>query len=215
MNNFDLSDLLSALEQDGKDARRQQQISQTIKHLEAQHRRRVLYFSIAAACLLLLIIPLGFNFFLNRQPSSQPLIAQTSDSVIPQPVIENPSSPSPSLLAHNKQVKPQPHLKIATTQPDHQPSPQSASQPIEDSSFSFSSAEADDSQLAESVSPTSEESSPTEPQPTPPLDEISLTQQPDPQPSQPSNQEKKRRRIFRLSRPSNMDGTVLAFNLNK
>lgn len=195
MNNFDLSDLLSALEQDGKDARRQQQISNTIKHLEAQHRRRVLYFSIAAACLLLLIIPLGFNFFLNRQPSSQPLIAQTSDSVIPQPVIKNPSTP---LLAHNKQVK-----------------PQSSPQPIEDSSFSFSSAEVDDSQLAESVSPTSEEPAQLEPQPTPPLDEISLTQQPDPQPSQPSNQEKKRRRIFRLSRPSNMDGTVLAFNLNK
>lgn len=213
MNNFDLSDLLSALEQDGKDALRQQQISQTIKHLEDQHRRRVLYFSIAAACLLLLIIPLGFNFFLNRQPSSQPLIAQTSDSVIHQPVIENFSSHSPSLLAHNKQVKPQPHLKIATTQPDHQPSPQSASQPIEDSSFS--SAEVDDSQLAESVSPTSEEPAQLEPQPTPPLDEISLTQQPDPQPPQPSNQEKKRRRIFRLSRPSNMDGTVLAFNLNK
>ena len=212
MNNFDLSDILSALEQDGKDARRQQQISHTIKHLEAQHRRRVLYFSIAAACLLLLIIPLGFNFFLNRQPSSQPLIAQTSDSVIHQPVIENSSSHSPSLLAHNKQVKPQPQLKIATTQPDHQPSPQSASQPIEDSSFSLSSAEVDDSQLAESVSPTSEESAQLEPQPTPPLDEISLTQQPDPQ---PSNQEKKRRRIFRLSRPSNMDGTVLAFNLKK
>lgn len=215
MNNFDLSDLLSALEQDGKDARRQQQISNTIKHLEDQHRRRVLYFSIAAACLLLLIIPLGFNFFLNRQPSSQPLIAQTSDSVIPQPVIENPSSPSPSLLAHNKQVKPQPHLKIATTQPDHQPSPQSSPQPIEDSSFSFSSAEVDDSQLAESVSPTSEEPAQLEPQPEPPLDEPSLIQQPDPQPPQPSNQEKKRRRIFRLSRPSNMDGTVLAFNLNK
>jgi len=215
MNNFNLSDLLSALEQDGKDTRRQQQISHTIKHLEAQHRRRVLYFSIAAACLLLLIIPLGFNFFLNRQPSSQPLIAQTSDSVIHKPVIENSSSHSPSLLAHNKQVKLQPHLKIATTQPDHQPSPQSASQPIEDSSFSFSSAEADDSQLAESVSPTSEEPAQLEPQPTPPLDEIFLTQQPDPQPPQPSNQEKKRRRIFRLSRPSNMDGTVLAFNLNK
>lgn len=198
MNNFDLSDLLSALEQDGKDARRQQQISHTIKHLEAQHRRRVLYFSIAAACLLLLIIPLGFNFFLNRPPSSQPLIAQTSDSVIPQPVIENPSSPSPSLLAHNKQVK-----------------PQSSPQPIEDSSFSFSSAEVDDSQLAESVSPTSEEPAQLEPQPEPPLDEPSLIQQPDPQPPQPSNQEKKRRRIFRLSRPSNMDGTVLAFNLNK
>lgn len=212
MNNFDLSDLLSALEQDGKDARRQQQISQTIKHLEAQHRRRVLYFSIAAACLLLLIIPLGFNFFLNRPPSSQPLIAQTSDSVIHQPVIENPSTP---LLAHNKQVKPQPQLKIATTQPDHQPSPQSSPQPIEDSSFSFSSAEADDSQLAESVSPTSEESAQHEPQPEPQLDGPSLTQQPDPQPPQPSNQEKKRRRIFRLSRPSNMDGTVLAFNLNK
>ena len=212
MNNFDLSDLLSALEQDGKDARRQQQISNTIKHLEAQHRRRVLYFSIAAACLLLLIIPLGFNFFLNRQPSSQPLIAQTSDSVIPQPVIKNPSTP---LLAHNKQVKPQSSPKIATPQPDHQPSPQSSPQPIEDSSFSFSSAEADDSQLAESVSPTSEEPAQLEPQPTPPLDEIFLTQQPDPQPPQPSNQEKKRRRIFRLSRPSNMDGTVLAFNLNK
>lgn len=212
MNNFDLSDLLSALEQDEKDARRQQQISNTIKHLEAQHRRRVLYFSIAAACLLLLIIPLGFNFFLNRQPSSQPLIAQTSDSVIPQPVIKNPSTP---LLAHNKQVKPQSSPKIATPQPDHQPSPQSSPQPIEDSSFSFSSAEADDSQLAESVSPTSEEPAQLEPQPTHPLDEPSLIQQPDPQPSQPSNQEKKRRRIFRLSHPSNMDGTVLAFNLNK
>lgn len=210
MKNYDLSDILSALEQDGKDSRRRQQITKTIKHLESRRRRKILYFSVAAACIALLILPVVLNLVINRHPSYQHIyIAQQSDTIIkPSPV-----SPSPTLLAHNKQVKPHSHSLIIEPQINK---PDSEVVTAANSIDTFPSPEIDDSQIAESYQQQPIEQEPVDSQsvvtPTQPI--VSITQEPDSQTSQPPEKVKKHRR-FRLSKPSNMDGTVLAFNLKK
>ena len=214
MKNYDLSDLLSALELDGKDSRRQQQITQTIKHLESRRRRKVLYFSVAAACVALLVLPVVLNLVLNRQPSSNPIyISQQSDTITKHSPFSSPVSPFPTLLAHNKQVKPHSHSLIIDPQINK---PDSEVVTAANSIDTISSPKIDDSQIAESYPQQPIEKEPTDSQPvvTPTQPIVSITQEPDPQPSQPPKEVRRQRR-FRLANPSNMDGTVLAFNLKK
>lgn len=214
MKNYDLSDLLSALEQDGKDSRRRQQITKTIKHLESRRRRKILYFSVAAACVALLILPVVLNLVINRHPSYQHIyIAQQSDTIIKPSPVPSPVSPSSTLLAHNKQVEPHSHSLIKEPQIKQ---PDSEVVTAANSIDTFLSPEIDDSQIAESYQQQPIEQEPVDSQsvvtPTQPI--VSITQEPDSQPSQPPKKVKKHRR-FRLAKPSNMDGTVLAFNLKK
>ena len=219
MKNYDLSDLLSALEQDGKDSRRRQQITQTIKHLESRRRRKVLYFSVAAACVALLILPIAINLILNRHSSSQPIyIAAQTDTVINPAPLSSPTTPSPTLLANNKQVNPQPSPQ---RKDPHNNKPQRNEilpdvVSSEDNIDTIPSFEINDSQIAEFLPQQPSEPEPSEPQPivTTAQTTVSITQDPEPQPSQPPKKVKKRRH-FRLANPSNMDGTVLAFNLKK
>ena len=219
MKNYDLSDILSALEQDGKDSRRRQQITQTINHLESRHRRKVLYFSISAACVALLLLPVAINLILNRHPSSQPIyISAKTDTVIKPAPLSSPPTPSPTLLANNKQVKPQSRPQI-NEHHNNKPQinellPEVVSS--EDNIDTIPSFEINDSQIAESSPQQPSEPEPSDPQPivTTAQPTVSITQEPDPQPSQPPKKVKKRRH-FRLANPSNMDGTVLAFNLKK
>ena len=214
MKNYDLSDILSALEQDGKDSRRRQQITQTINHLESRRRRKVLYFSISAACVALLVLPVVLNLVLNLQPSSNPIyISQQSDTITKHSPLSSPVSPFPTLLAHNKQVKPHSHSLIIEPQINK---PDSEVVTAANSIDTISSPKIDDSQIAESYPQHPIEQEPTDSQPvvTPTQPTVSITQDPEPQPSHPPKKVKKRRH-FRLANPSNMDGTVLAFNLKK
>ena len=212
MNKFDFSDLLSALEQEGKDARRRQQITQTIKQLESHRRRKVLYFSVAAACAALLILPVAINLFLNRHHSSQPVyIAQQTDNVIKHSLPPSPTTSSPTLLANNKQVKPQSQAQIKEPYME-EPLPEEVS--AEDNIEAIPTFEIDDSQIAETAPQQPTEPAESQPIVTPTQLVVSITQEPEPQPSQPTKKEKKRRH-FRFANPSNMDGTVLAFNLKK
>lgn len=221
-HNTDLEQLLSALERDGRNARRQQQLADMIDGLAAKekaaaHRvRRMWTVRIAAAaCVLFFIVTAVRVWFIPTTQTEGPQVARVEAPV----AVADTTTPRPEALPATATPAPNPSHKRKATMP--RPIGESTPMPEE---------------LLVEAAPQQPAPQPTEPEPQSidqeaayaqaeesPIDSIaqpvsSLAAEPEQLAQATPEAEPKPRRslwksLFSRTEPSEMDGTMLAINI--
>lgn len=219
-HNIDLEQLLGALERDGRNARRQQQLAEMIDGLAAKERveasrvRRMWTMRIAAAaCVFFFIATAVRVWFIPTEQTVEPQVARAeapvADTATPMPeALPAIATPAPSLSHKRKAAMPKPAdessampeelLVEAAPQP---PAPQPTEpepQAIDQEPVYAQSTESPIDSIAQPVS--------------------SLAAKPEPLAQATPKAEPKPRRslwksLFGRTAPSEMDGTILAINI--
>lgn len=219
-HNTDLEQLLDALERDGRNARRQQQLADMIDGLAAKekaaaHRvRRMWTMRIAAAaCVLFFIVTAVRVWFIPTEQTVEPQVARAeapvADTAAPMPEARPATTtPAPSLRHKRKAAMPKPAdessampeellVEAAPQQPVPQPT-EPEPQAIDQEPVYAQSTENPIDSIAQPV--------------------ISLAAKPEPLAQAKPEAEPKPRRslwksLFGRTSPSEMDGTILAINI--
>lgn len=219
-HNTDLEQLLGALEHDGRNARRQQQLADMIDGLAAKekaaaHRvRRMWTMRIAAAaCVFFFIVTAVRVWFIPTEQTVEPQVARAeapvADTAASMPEALPPiATPAPSLSHKRKAAMPKPSVE-STTMPEEllveaapqPPAPQPTEpepQAIDQEPVYAQSTESPIDSIAQPV--------------------ISLAAKPEPLAQATPKAEPKPRRslwksLFSRSEASEMDGTILAINI--
>ena len=209
-----LEELLASLEHAGRDARRQQQLSEMIERMAAeetaQRRRTVRLWSVrlvAAACLVLFMMTI-VRLWYPSSVSVEPQLAQAPQVQLPKvhmaPAQPGKASPRPIVESRPATISPKPAL----------PSQPVVAEPILEELIPapIFDEPAPSEQYAEAVDDTAsdDEQLPVAPF-QPEVSDVVVQAEPAPEPEAPAQ----RRNIFRLrqAEPSMMDGNVLSFRI--
>ena len=209
-HNTDLEQLLDALERDGRNARRQQQLADMIDGLAAKEKaaarrsRRLWTVRVAAAaCVLFFIATAVRVWFIPTEQTVEPQVARAeapvADTTTPMPEARPATTtPAPSLSHKRKAAMPEELLVEAAPQQlvpqPTEPEPQAIDQEA-------AYAQAEESHIDSIAQPVS-----------------SLAAKPEPLAQATPKAEPKPRRslwksLFGRTAPSEMDGTILAINI--
>lgn len=219
-HNTDLEQLLGALERDGRNARRQQQLADMIDGLAAKekaaaHRMRRMWTVriAAAACVLFFIATAVRVWFIPTEQTVEPQVARAeapvADTAAPMPeALPAIATPAQSLSHKRKAAMPKPADESAAMPEEllveaapQQPAPQPTEPEPQAIDQEAAYAQAEESYIDSIAQPVSSLAAGSEP-----LAQATPKAEPKPRRSLWKN-------LFGRTAPSEMDGTILAINI--